>query len=80
MRRFAEKPLKADAVAVLNAEIAACNQESGLHLQLITEEPNAFQAGNEMNSVAEIEAFSCGFRLGVRLMIEAGVPLAKGTT
>ncbi len=45
VRRFAEKPLKADAVAVLNAEIAACNQESGLHLQLITEEPKAFQAG-----------------------------------
>ena len=45
VRRFAEKPLKADAVAVLNAEIAACDQESGLHLQLITEEPKAFQAG-----------------------------------
>ena len=30
------------------------------------------EAMNEMNSVAEIEAFSCGFRLGVRLMIEAG--------
>ena len=27
------------------------------------------EAMNEMNSVAEIEAFSCGFRLGVRLMI-----------
>ena len=26
---------------------------------------------NEMHSVAEVEAFSFGFRLGVRLMIEA---------
>ena len=38
------------------------------------------EAMNEMNSLAEVEAFSCGFRLGVRLMIEAGVPLAKETT
>jgi len=38
------------------------------------------EAMNEMHSVAEIEAFSYGFRLGVRLMIEAGVPLTKETT
>ena len=38
------------------------------------------EAMNEMHSLAEVEAFSCEFRLGVRLMIEAGVPLAKGTT
>ena len=37
------------------------------------------EAMNEMHSLAEVEAFSCEFRLGVRLMIEAGVPLAKGT-
>ena len=38
------------------------------------------EAINEMNSVAEIEAFSCGFRLGIRLIIEAGLPLTKETT
>ena len=38
------------------------------------------EAISEMHSVAEVEAFSCGFQLGVRLMIEAVVPLAKGTT
>jgi len=38
------------------------------------------EATNEMHSLAEVEAFSYGFRLGIRLMIEAGVPLAKGTT
>ena len=38
------------------------------------------EATSEMHSVAEVEAFSCGFQLGVRLMIEAVVPLAKGTT
>ncbi len=31
-------------------------------------------AVNEMHSLAEVKAFSYGFRLGVRLMIEVGVP------
>ena len=35
---------------------------------------NPHEAMNEMHSLAEVEAFSCGFRLGVKLMIEAGVP------
>ena len=35
---------------------------------------------DEMHSIAEIEAFSCGFRLGVRLMIESSVPTIKDTT
>ena len=30
-----------------------------------------------MHSLAEVEAFYYGFRLGVRLMIEAGVSLTK---
>ena len=38
------------------------------------------EAMNEMHSLAEVEAFTYGFRLGVRLMIEAGVPLAKEST
>ena len=38
------------------------------------------EAMNESHSLAEVEAFSYGFRLGVRLMIEAGVTLAKETT
>ena len=37
------------------------------------------EATNEMHSLADVEAFSFGFRLGIRLMIEAGVSLAKGT-
>ena len=45
VRRFTDKPLDAEAVAVLQAEIDACNAESGLHIQLITDEPEAFQAG-----------------------------------
>ena len=31
----------------------------------------------EMHYLSKGEAFSCGFRLGVRLMIEAGVSLTK---
>lgn len=38
------------------------------------------EAMNELHSLAEVEAFSYGFWLGVKLMIEAGVPRAKGTT
>ena len=38
------------------------------------------EAMNEMHSLAEVEAFAYGFRLGIRLMIETGVPLAKETT
>jgi len=34
---------------------------------------------NEMHSLAEVEAFSYGFRLAVRLMIEADVARARGT-
>ena len=45
VRRFTDKPLEADAVSVLRDEIDTCNKEGGLHIQLITEEPEAFQAG-----------------------------------
>ncbi len=38
------------------------------------------EAMNEMHSLAEVEAFSYGFRIGVQLMIEVGVPLTKETT
>lgn len=45
VRRFHDKPLSNDDVSALKAEIEACNKESGLHIQLITNEPEAFQAG-----------------------------------
>ena len=38
------------------------------------------EAMNELHSLAEVEAFSYGFRLGVKLIIEAGIPLAKEST
>ena len=45
VRRFTDKPLEKSAVIELNEEIEKCNKESGLHIQLITNEPEAFQAG-----------------------------------
>jgi hypothetical protein len=44
VRRFTDKPLDTDAVAALQAEIDDCNKESGLHMQLVTDEPEAFAA------------------------------------
>ena len=45
VRQFTDKPLDAEAVEILQREIAQVNKESGMHIQLITEEPEAFQAG-----------------------------------
>lgn len=42
VRQYTGKPLDAAAAAALQREIEACNRESGLHIQLITDEPRAF--------------------------------------
>ena len=44
VRQFIDKPLEEAAVAELQKEIDAVNQESGLHIQLVKNEPEAFQA------------------------------------
>ena len=43
VRQYLNKPLKPDELAALRSEIAACNRESGLHIQLVVNEPKAFQ-------------------------------------
>lgn len=45
VRKFIDKPLSSDAVKALQQEIDACNKESGMHMQLITDELDAFKAG-----------------------------------
>lgn len=45
VRKFTDKPLDAEAVEILQQEITQANKEGGMHIQLITEEPEAFQAG-----------------------------------
>ena len=45
VRQFTDEALDDAAVKELQQEIDACNSEGGLHIQLITNEPEAFQAG-----------------------------------
>ena len=42
VRQYQDKPIEAGIIARLNEEIALCNKESGLHIQLVTNEPKAF--------------------------------------
>ena len=42
VRQYTNTPLEAELVAALQAEIDSCNRESGLHIQLVTNEPKAF--------------------------------------
>ena len=42
VRSYTDQQLPADAVSRLKAEIDACNREGGLHIQLVTDEPRAF--------------------------------------
>ena len=42
VRRYQNKAVEPEEKAALQAEIDRCNEESGLHIQLITDEPEAF--------------------------------------
>ena len=42
VRRYQTRPLEPEKKAALLAEVDRCNAESGLHIQLITDEPEAF--------------------------------------
>lgn len=42
VRQYTNKSLEAEIISELQAEIDSCNQESGLHIQLVTGEPKAF--------------------------------------
>ncbi len=43
VRQYLNNPLKPDELATLRAEVDACNRESGLRIQLVTNEPKAFE-------------------------------------
>ncbi len=45
VRQYQEKAIEAPVIDRLNQEIARCNQEGGLHIQLVTDEPKAFVGG-----------------------------------
>lgn len=42
VRRYLDKPIADDVKQQLLQEIAVCNEQSGLHIQLVTDEPKAF--------------------------------------
>lgn len=43
VRQYTDQPIPAEVLAELEAEAAACNREGGLHMQLVSNEPEAFQ-------------------------------------
>lgn len=43
VRQYKDTPLSEEIVAALQREIDACNADSGLHIQLVVNEPRAFQ-------------------------------------
>ena len=44
VRQYQNQPLSKEVIHALRSEIDACNQESGLHIQLVTNEPKAFDS------------------------------------
>ena len=44
VRQYTDKPLGEDVIRPLEEEIAACNKESGLHIQLVKNESKAFDS------------------------------------
>lgn len=45
VRQYIDKPIEANVIDRLNEEIALCNKEGGLHIQLVLDEPHAFTGG-----------------------------------
>lgn len=44
VRRYEEKPIEGETLAALEQVIAECNEEGGLHIQLVKNEPKAFDS------------------------------------
>lgn len=44
VRQYQNQPLSKEVIHALRSEIDACNQESGLYIQLVTNEPKAFDS------------------------------------
>lgn len=42
VRSYTDRKIEGEILAGLRSEIEACNKESGLHIQLVTDEPDAF--------------------------------------
>ena len=46
VRKYLDKPIEVEKIKTIQACIDECNRASGLHLQLITDEPQAFKGSN----------------------------------
>ena len=46
VRQYIDKPIEASVIERLNEEIALCNKEGKLHIQLVVDEPKAFGGSN----------------------------------
>ena len=44
VRQYKDIPIPEETVSELNALVRACNEESGLHIQLITDDPDCFNS------------------------------------
>lgn len=44
VRQYMDRPVEAEVLQALREEIAACNKEGNLHIQLVTNEPKAFDS------------------------------------
>lgn len=44
VRQYIDKPIEENIINALKEEIEACNHESGLHIQLVVNEPKAFDS------------------------------------
>lgn len=45
VRQYEDRPIEAEKVSALQEAVDAANAESGLHIQLVCEEPRAFEGG-----------------------------------
>ena len=45
VRKYLDRPIDVSVVQTLKTEIDSINKESGLHIQLVLEEPKAFASG-----------------------------------
>lgn len=50
VRAYTDKPIDAEAVQTLRQEISAINAEAGLHVQLVLDEPKAFDGRGKLST------------------------------
>lgn len=72
VRQYLDKPIEAEKIKQLQALIEKSNREAGLHIQLVTDEPNAFGGG-----MAKYGKFS-GVRNYIAMVCKKGDDTALG--